>query len=115
MSQNTESKHSALSFTDAGFQKDVLESSQPVLIDFWAGWCGPCRLLAPTIEDLARKFEGRIKVGKLDVDANGATAAAYGISAIPSVLVFKNGQVVDSFVGVQPLSVYEAALDRALA
>ena len=90
--------------TDANFQKEVLENSQPVLVDFWADWCGPCHMVAPAIEELATDFEGRAKVGKLDVDANGKIAGQYGIRSIPAILLFKDGQVVDQVLGVAPKS-----------
>jgi len=90
--------------TDANFQKEVLENSQPVLVDFWADWCGPCHMIAPAIEELAADFEGRAKVGKLDVDANGKIAAQYGIRSIPAILLFKDGRVVDQVLGVAPKS-----------
>ena len=90
--------------TDANFKKEVLENSQPVLVDFWADWCGPCHMIAPAIEELAADFEGRAKVGKLDVDANGKIAGQYGIRSIPAILLFKDGQVVDQVVGVAPKS-----------
>ncbi len=88
--------------TDANFQKEVLENSQPVLVDFWADWCGPCHMVAPAIEELAADFEGRAKVGKLDVDNNSRIAAQFGIRSIPTLLLFKDGQAVDQVTGVAP-------------
>ena len=90
--------------TDANFQKEVLENSQPVLVDFWADWCGPCHMIAPTIEGLARDFEGRAKVGKLDVDNNNRIAEQFGIRSIPTLLFFKDGQLADQVIGVAPRS-----------
>ena len=99
-------------FTDANFKAEVLESDQPVLVDFWAPWCGPCKLLGPTIEELAEQYDGSAKVGKLNVDENPQTAAAYQISSIPSVLLFKDGDVVEKLIGVQPRGRYEQALEQ---
>ncbi len=101
-------------FTDAGFKSEVLDSDQPVLVDFWAPWCGPCKALAPTIEALAEEYEGNVKVGKLNVDENSDTAGAYGIRSIPSVLLFHNGEVVERFVGIQPKERYESAVAAVL-
>ena len=100
-------------FTAANFPRDVLNSSQPVLVDFWAPWCGPCRVLAPTIEELAVEFDGQATVGKVNVDDNPHLAAQYGIRSIPTVLLFQEGQVVDQTVGVVPKQVLAAKL-RAL-
>jgi len=88
--------------TDASFQADVEQSSGIVLVDFWATWCGPCKMIAPIVEQIASENEGKIKVGKLDVDANGQTAMKYGVMSIPTLILFKNGQPVERLVGFQP-------------
>ena len=97
--------------TDANFEDEVLNSDQPVLVDFWATWCGPCRTIAPTIEKLAADYDGRAKVVKLDVDNNPQTAMKYGIRSIPSLLFFKGGRPVDQMVGVVPERVLADKLD----
>ena len=104
-----------LEFTDANFQNEVLDSDQPVLVDFWAAWCGPCRAVGPTIEELAQEYDGTVKVGKLNVDENPQSAGGFGISSIPAVLLFKDGKVVETLVGVQPKKRYEAALGQVAA
>ena len=88
-----------LTFTDASFDADVLKSEVPVLVDFWAMWCGPCRMMTATIDQVATEYSGKVKVGKLDVDTNQATAMRYGIRGIPTLLLFKGGKVVDQKVG----------------
>lgn len=88
-----------LTFTDAAFDQDVLRSEVPVLVDFWAEWCGPCRMMAPTVDAVAAQYAGRLKVGKLNVDHNGSTAMRYNIRGIPTLLLFKGGQVVEQRVG----------------
>jgi thioredoxin 1 len=88
--------------TDANWESEVINSSIPVLVDFWAPWCGPCRIIAPVVEKLAGEFAGQIKVGKLNTDDNPGVSMRYGIRAIPTIMMFKNGEVVDTRVGVQP-------------
>lgn len=90
----------ALELTDQNFDQEVLQSDKPVLVDFWATWCGPCRTLAPIIDEVSKDFEGQAVVGKVDVDNNQETAGKFGIRSIPTVIIFKNGEVVDKFVGV---------------
>ena len=102
-------------FTDANFQSEVLDSDQPVLVDFWAAWCGPCRAVGPTIEDLAEQYDGTVKVGKLNIDENPKSPGGYAIHSIPAVLLFKDGKVVEKLVGVQPKQRYEQVVQRVLA
>lgn len=99
-------------FTDTNFQTEVLESDTPVVVDFWAEWCMPCRMLTPTIEKLAADYDGKVKVGKLDTDANREVSVKHEITAIPTVLVFKGGQVVKKFVGVTQEAEFKAELDQ---
>ena len=101
-------------FTDAGFKTDVIGSQQPVVVDFWAPWCGPCKMLGPTIEELATTYSGRARVGKVNIDDNQQVASEYGVSAIPTVIIFKGGQIVERFVGVTPKAKLAAALDGQL-
>ena len=99
-----------LHLTDAAFNEEVLQSDQPVLVDFWAPWCGPCKALGPTIDELAEDQEGRAKVGKLNVDENPETSRQYAVSSIPTVLLFHRGEVVERFVGIRPKAHYLKAL-----
>ncbi len=101
-------------FTDANFEQEVLKSQVPVLVDFWAEWCQPCRRLAPTIEKLATDYNGRVKIGKLDTDSNHGVASKYAISAIPTVLLFKGGQVTQKFVGLRAEKDFKEVLDASL-
>ena len=100
-------------FSDQNFEQEVLQSDTPVLVDFWAEWCMPCQRLAPTIEKLAESYAGKVKVGKLDTDSNRDTAMKYGISAIPTVILFKGGQVAQKFVGLRQERDFREALDAA--
>jgi thioredoxin 1 len=99
-------------FTDANFETEVLQSDQPVLVDFWASWCMPCKALGPTIDDLATEYAGRIRVGKLNTDSNQEMPVKYGIQAIPTVLLFKGGKVVQKFVGLANKKDFQAAIDK---
>jgi thioredoxin 1 len=101
--------------TDANFDQLVLKSEQPVLIDFWAAWCGPCKALAPIVDEVAQAYTGRVKVGKMDVDKNAATPQRYGVRGIPTLLLFKDGQVKEQIVGYVAREVIEKALDKNLA
>ena len=105
---------STVEITDTNFESEVLNSSVPVLIDFWAAWCGPCRALAPTVEAVADQYQGRVKVGKLDVDANGGTSSRFNIRGIPTLLLFKDGQVKEQIVGAVGKEVITKALDKHL-
>ncbi|GMU34858.1 MAG: thioredoxin [Planctomycetia bacterium] len=102
-----------LEFTDANFESEVLQSGQPVLVDFWADWCMPCKALGPTIDELATEYSGRVKVGKMDTEANRETPVKYNIQAIPTVLIFKDGQVAQKFVGLTSKKDFQAALAGA--
>jgi thioredoxin 1 len=93
-----------LTFEDATFEQEVLKSETPVLVDFWATWCGPCKAIAPVVEDVAREYKGKLKVGKLDIDSHQQVPQKYGIRSIPTLLVFKGGRVVDTIVGAVPRS-----------
>jgi thioredoxin 1 len=100
-------------FTDSNFQSEVLDSQSPVLVDFWAPWCGPCRMIAPMVEELAQEYKGSVKIGKINIDDSPSAATSYGVSSIPTLMIFKGGEVVDRFVGVQPKSRLQAALEAA--
>ena len=104
-----------LTVEDANFGKQVLQSDKPVLVDFWAEWCGPCRALGPVIESLASDYDGRVRVAKVDVDANQQIAQQLGIRSIPTVILFDKGEIVESFIGVRPKTDYTSSLDRITA
>ena len=104
----------ALEITDATFEEIVLKSDKPVLVDFWAAWCGPCRMVGPIIDEVSNEYQGKAVVGKMDVDANQEFAAKYGVRNIPTVLVFNNGELVGRQVGVAQKSVYAEAIDSLL-
>ena len=101
--------------TDDNFEQEVLKSDIPVLVDFWAVWCAPCRIIAPIIEELAIEKEGSLKVAKLDVDNNAQTATKYAIRSIPTLLLFKNGEIVDQMIGAVPKSIVESKLEKHLS
>ena len=102
--------HQALEITDDNFKLQVLESKKPVLVDFWAPWCGPCRMLAPVLDELAQETVGQFVIGKLDIDQNAQAAHTYGVRSIPALVIFKDGQEVDRLTGVQTKAVLQAKL-----
>ena len=108
MSNNT------IEFTDQSFNKEVVQADIPVLIDFWAVWCGPCKAIAPVIEEIAVEYDGKVKVGKLDVDQNQKTAMEYGVRSIPTILIIKSGEVVSQIIGAVPKENIIKALDEIL-
>ena len=104
-----------IALSDANFDQNVLKSTKPVLVDFWAPWCGPCRMVAPLVEELAGEYEGKARFFKLNTDDNVTTASRYGIRSIPTLLVFKGGELVDQVIGFRPKSDLKKSLDKAFA
>jgi thioredoxin 1 len=105
---------SILEVNDANFDQEVLQSAQPVLVDFWAAWCGPCKALAPTVDEVATENFGKLKVAKMDVDKNQATPMRYGIRGIPALLLFKDGKVADQIVGYVPKETIDKSIERVI-
>ena len=103
-----------IEFTDNGFDSDVIKAGTPVLVDFWAEWCGPCKMIGPIVEEIANEYAGRIKVGKMNVDLNPVVPPQYGIRSIPSLLIFKDGAVSDQIVGAVPKNNITEVLDKVL-
>jgi len=107
-------EESVAKFTDANFEAEVIKSETPVLVDFWAPWCGPCRAVGPVVEDLAEAYKGRVKVGKINIDDNPKTATAYGVMSIPTLILFNKGGVMDKLVGLSPKERLEGLIKKAL-
>ena len=105
----------AKEFNDANFQADVLDSDKLTVVDFWAEWCGPCRAIGPVIEELSKEYDGKVNVGKVNVDHNSEVSVNYGITSIPAILFFKNGEVVDKLVGAQPKGNFVKKIEQHLA
>ncbi len=108
------SSENVVEFTDDNFKTEAIESNMPVLVDFWAEWCQPCKMIAPTIEQLAQDYAGRVKVGKVDTDSNREISIEYGISSIPTVILLKGGEVIHKFVGVTAKDDFVAELEKAV-
>lgn len=115
MTQEAAGSKKYVTVTDANFQSEVMDSDQPVLVDFWATWCGPCRIIAPVIEELASDYAGRAKIAKLDVDSNPQVPMNFGVRSIPTLLFFKDGRVVDQLVGAAPKKALAERLEKLIA
>ncbi|MBI76330.1 MAG: thioredoxin [Rhodospirillaceae bacterium] len=101
--------------TDQNFQQEVLNSETPVLVDFWADWCQPCKMIAPVVQQIAEEYDGKVKIGKLDVDSNQQTSQAMGIRGIPALIIFNDGKPVDQIIGVVPKSIIQKKIDEVLS
>lgn len=104
-----------VTFTDQNFEQEVVKSDVPVVVDFWASWCGPCRIVSPVIEDLSKSYEGKVKVGKMNVDEHPNTASTYGVMSIPTILIFKGGIPVKTMIGAQGKENYKEAIEEVLS
>ncbi|MCD4824751.1 MAG: thioredoxin [Phycisphaerae bacterium] len=104
-----------IEFTDGNFEAEVINSAVPVLVDYWAEWCMPCKMLAPTIDEIATEYDGKVKIGKMDTDSNREYSMKYGISAIPTLILFKDGEPIKKFVGLQQKAELMAAIDEAVS
>ena len=106
---------STIPVTDQTFEEEVLKSEIPVLVDFWAEWCGPCKIIAPILEELSTEYEGKLKIAKIDVDSNAQKAGEYGVRGIPTLLIFKSGEAADQVVGAVPKATLKARIDKVLS
>ena len=105
---------SEIEFTDSNFETEVIKSNTPVLVDFWAPWCGPCKIIAPIVEEISSEYGGRLKVGKVNTDDNQKVASDYGVMSIPTLMIFKDGQVVERIIGAQPKEALKTKIDAVI-